>query len=94
MDAAPFRPYDLRQSFVSLLLAEGADVMVEAACQAGHSPTMTMSTCAHLFDKREGGEQVGRTVDPTRAATHHPSATYPIRTPVGAPDTRKDLQIP
>jgi len=53
---APVRPYDLRHSFVSLLLAEGANV-VEVARQAGHSPTMTLSTYAHLFDEREGAER-------------------------------------
>jgi integrase len=54
---APLRPYDLRHSFVSLLLAEGANV-VEIARQAGHSPTMTLSTYAHLFDEAAGGERV------------------------------------
>ncbi len=34
------RPYDLRHSFVSLLIAEGHNV-VEVARQAGHSPTFT-----------------------------------------------------
>jgi integrase len=40
------RPYDLRHSFVSLLVAQGATV-VEVAQQAGHSPTMALSTYAH-----------------------------------------------
>jgi hypothetical protein len=52
--AAGTRPYDLRHSFVSLLL-EGATV-VEVARQAGHSPTMTLSTYAHLFEELEGAE--------------------------------------
>ncbi len=46
------RPYDLRHSFVSLLIAQGARV-VEVAQQAGHSPTMTLATYAHLFDERD-----------------------------------------
>jgi integrase len=54
---SPVRPYDLRHSFVSLLLAEGANV-VEIARQAGHSPTMTLSTYAHLFDEAAGAERV------------------------------------
>jgi len=37
------RPYDLRHSFVSLLLAESANV-VEVARQAGHSPTVTLES--------------------------------------------------
>ncbi len=49
------RPYDLRHSFVSLLLAEGANV-VEIARQAGHSPTVTLSTYAHLFDEAAGAD--------------------------------------
>jgi integrase len=35
------RPYDLRHSFVSMLIHEGRNV-VEVARQAGHSPTMTL----------------------------------------------------
>ena len=49
------RPYHLRHSFVSLLLLEGATV-VEVARQARHSPTMTLSTYAHLFEELEGVE--------------------------------------
>jgi len=44
------RPYDLRHSYVSLMIAEGATV-VEVASQAGHSPTMSLNTYAHLFDE-------------------------------------------
>jgi integrase len=44
------RPYDLRHSYISLLVAQGATV-VEVAQQAGHSPTMALSTYAHLFDE-------------------------------------------
>lgn len=47
------RPYDLRHSFISLLIAQGATV-VEVARQAGHAPTMTLNTYAHLFDELEG----------------------------------------
>jgi integrase len=51
----PIRPYDPRHSFVALLLAEGATV-VELARQAGHLPTMTLSTYGHLFEELEGAE--------------------------------------
>jgi integrase len=37
------RPYDLRHSFVSLLIAEGRNV-VDVARQAGHSPTVALDT--------------------------------------------------
>ena len=55
--AAHARPYDLRHSFISLLIAEGATV-VEVARQAGHAPTMTLDTYAHLFDEHEGGDRI------------------------------------
>jgi hypothetical protein len=44
------RPYDLRHSFVSLLIHEGRSV-VDVARQAGHAPTMTLETYAHVFDE-------------------------------------------
>jgi integrase len=44
------RPYDLRHSFVSLLIHEGRSV-VEIARQAGHSPKMALDTYAHVFDE-------------------------------------------
>lgn len=42
------RPYDLRHSFASLLLAEGRTVHYVAA-QLGHSPALTLSTYGHLI---------------------------------------------
>jgi hypothetical protein len=51
------RPYDLRHSFVSLLIHEGRSV-VEVAAQAGHSPTMTLSTYAHVIAELEGAERI------------------------------------
>ena len=47
------RPYDLRHSFVSLLIAEGP----RAGCgrQAGHSPTMTLNVYGHVFDDFDRG---------------------------------------
>ena len=69
------RPYDLRHSFVSLLIAEGANV-VEIARQAGHSPTITLSTYAHLFDERPPGRASAE--DEIRAARQ--ALRYPRRT--------------
>ena len=51
------RPYDLRHSFVSLLINEGRSVP-EVARQAGHSPTMTLDVYSHVFDEFEFGERV------------------------------------
>jgi integrase len=47
---ADSRPYDLRHSFVSLLIAEGQSV-IDVARQAGHNPTMTLSVYGHVFDE-------------------------------------------
>jgi integrase len=51
------RPYDLRHSFVSLLIAEGHNV-VEVARQAGHSPTMALDTYAHVFEEFDPTERI------------------------------------
>ena len=53
------RPYDLRHSFVSLLIAEGHNV-VEVARQAGHSPKMALDTYAHHVRARIRGVRPGR----------------------------------
>jgi integrase len=49
------RPYDLRHSFASLLIAEGRSI-VDVAAQLGHAPTMSLDTYGHVFaefDSRE-----------------------------------------
>lgn len=51
------RPYDLRHSFVSLLIAEGRSI-VDVARQAGHSATMSLDTYGHVFDELDGAEKV------------------------------------
>jgi integrase len=51
------RPYDLRHAFCSLLIGEGMSV-VEVARQAGHAPTMTLATYAHVIADLDGGERV------------------------------------
>ena len=64
--------YDLRHSFVSLLIAQGATV-VEVAAQAGHAPTMTLDTYAHLFDElRAETTHLRRGPDPRRAPRQRP----------------------
>jgi integrase len=57
VDLEGARPYDLRHSFVSLLIHEGRSV-VEVARQAGHSATMTLDVYAHVFDEFDPGERV------------------------------------
>ncbi len=51
------RPYDLRHSFVSLLIAEGRSI-VDVARQAGHSATMALDTYGHVFDELDGAKPV------------------------------------
>jgi integrase len=70
------RPYDLRHSFVSLLIAEGTHV-IEVARQAGHSPTMTLNTYGHVFDEASGAE--GSTAEEAILSARHVPLTYPDR---------------
>jgi integrase len=70
------RPYDLRHSAASLWLHEGRSV-VEVGAWLGHSPTMCLSTYAHVVDElrdapRVDAEQAIRTAregDQRRTAT-------------------------
>ena len=77
------RPYDLRHAFVSLLFAEGRSVVYVAA-QAGHAPTMTLDTYAHVIDELEGGERRAprRASSPRRAAR---ICAFSAHDPLGAP---------
>jgi integrase len=51
------RPYDLRHTFCSLLIAQDPNI-AEVARQAGHSPGMTLSTYAHVIEELRGVERV------------------------------------
>jgi integrase len=51
------RPYDLRHSFASLLLAEGRSVHYVAR-QLGHAPSMTLDTYGHVVDEFEDAPRV------------------------------------
>jgi integrase len=54
----PFpRPYDLRHSFASLLLAEGRQPLYVAS-QLGHSVAVLLSTYAHLIDEYEDAQHI------------------------------------
>lgn len=54
---AEARPYDLRHSFVSLLIHEGVSI-VEVARQAGHGPEECLRTYAHTFEEFDPAERV------------------------------------
>jgi integrase len=47
------RPYDLRHSFASLLLAEQTNP-IDVAAQMGHTPVTLLSTYAHVIDELRG----------------------------------------
>jgi hypothetical protein len=49
-------PYDLRHSFASLLIHDGASV-VEVARQMGNAPSVTLDTYGHVFDERDPGSR-------------------------------------
>jgi integrase len=50
------RPYDLRHSFASLLLAQGRSV-IDVADQLGHAPTLTLDTYGQVMRELEGRNQ-------------------------------------
>jgi integrase len=54
---ADVRPYDLRHSFVSLLIREGKNIL-EVARQARHSPKMTLDVYGHVFEELEGAKPI------------------------------------
>jgi len=54
---ADARAYDLRHSFVSLLIHEGQSIL-EVARQAGHSPQTCLKDYGHLFDEFDPAERV------------------------------------
>lgn len=56
LDPVP-RPYDLRHSFASLLLAEGRQPLYVAR-QLGHSVNVLLSTYAHLIDEYEDRQSI------------------------------------
>jgi integrase len=65
LDPVP-RPYDLRHSFVSLLLAAGRQPLWIAK-QAGHSLAALLSTYAHLIDEFAEHERVDPEVEIAKA---------------------------
>ena len=70
-------PYDLRHSFVSLLIQEGRSVLAVAR-EAGHHPTMCLGRYAHQFEEFDEAERVPAedVILAARAARQVP-ATYP-----------------
>jgi integrase len=65
LDPVP-RPYDLRHSFASLLLAEGRQPLYVAR-QLGHSLVVLLSTYAHLIDEFEDAERIDSELEIAKA---------------------------
>lgn len=64
------RPYDMRHSFASLLLHSGRSV-VDAAAQLGHSPTMNLTTYAHVINDLDGDYRpIGELIAEARLEVH------------------------
>lgn len=74
LNPAP-RPYDLRHSFASLLLAEGRAVHY-VATQLGHSPTLTLTTYGHLFAEFEDAKRIDTAAEIRKA--RRASSTRPV----------------
>jgi hypothetical protein len=60
------RPYDLRHSFVSLLIQEGRTV-IDVAGQAGHLAETCLRYCAHLFTESDPAVRVSAEEEIRRA---------------------------
>lgn len=75
------RPYDLRHSFASLLLAEGRQPLYVAR-QLGHSLTVLLSTYAHLIDEYEDAERIDAELEVAKARAVHAGASQ-VRQPAG-----------
>jgi integrase len=86
------RPYDLRHSFVSLLIHEGRSV-VEVARQAGHSPTMTLDVYSHVFDEFDIAERVS-VEDQIAQARRDVSGLCPRLSQAKRRNPKKTLEIP
>ncbi len=77
LDPVP-RPYDLRHSFASLLLAEGRTVHYVAA-QLGHSPALTLSTYGHLIAEYADAGPIDAEQEIAKARADRQAATGEIR---------------
>jgi len=90
-ELSTFRPYDLRHSFVSLLIAEGRSV-VEIAKQAGHSPTMALATYGHVIEELEGTDRRPAEEVIRAARDELVPLMFPQRRPPRRPEKRKSLE--
>ena len=73
LDPAP-RPYDLRHSFASLLLAEGHQPLYVAK-QLGHSVAVLLETYAHLIEEYAERERIDAETEIGKARGQQVSAS-------------------
>jgi integrase len=71
------RPYDLRHSFASLLLAEGRTTHAVAG-QMGHSATMTNETYGHVIDEYRDRPAIDAEDEIRKARAAGPATTSPL----------------
>ena len=90
-ELSAFRPYDLRHSFVSLLIAEGRSV-VEIAKQAGHSPTMALATYGHVIEELEGADRRPAAEVIRAARDELVPVMFPQHRPTPRSENRKSLE--
>jgi integrase len=76
------RPYDLRHSFASLLLAEQTNP-AEIAAQLGHSHQVLFSTYAHVIEELRGSGRVSaeEEIRGARQAAKHNGVAQKLPTP-------------
>lgn len=72
------RPYDLRHSFASLLLAEGRTIHYVAA-QLGHSPALTLGTYGHVLAEFADAERIDSEAEIVRARSKQVPSEFPQR---------------
>jgi integrase len=81
------RPYDLRHSFASLLLAEHANP-IEVAAQMGHTPATLLSTYAGVIEELRGRRTVRAETVIAKARRTHVSQKLPKKRSVDKKDDR------
>ena len=74
-EVGPARPYDLRHSFASLLLAEGRTVHYVAK-QLGHSALMTLNTYGHVIDELDEAPRIDAEAEIRAARETRVPASY------------------
>ncbi|MCP9488821.1 MAG: site-specific integrase [Solirubrobacteraceae bacterium MAG38_C4-C5] len=75
LDPVP-RPYDLRHSFASLLLAEGRTIHYVAA-QLGHSPALTLGTYGHVLAEYAEGDSIDVEAEIVKARAENVPSEFP-----------------